>query len=235
MAFTVEDLNDLLELLRQHPEWRDAVRREVLSQELLELPEIVQRLADRMGQLADRMDQLAVRMDQLTDRMNQLTVRMDQLAGEMRDLAAATRRLDGRVGNLEGWRYEQKFNARSRVAAILRRPQDLQVADLDPILDAREEGRLSQEEWKQLLALDFLFKGKAGKAPEAPERLVALEVSQVVDSRDVQRASDRAAILSRLGFDTIAAVGGRRLTEEATALAERLGVRTLFDFSDDAD
>src|SRR5207244_545945 len=96
MAFSVEDLNDLLELLRQHPEWREAVRREVLTRELLELPEIVQRLADRV--------------DQLTIRLEQLTVTVNQLSTDVRELAAITRRLDGRVANLEGWRYEQKFN-----------------------------------------------------------------------------------------------------------------------------
>jgi hypothetical protein len=42
MAFTIEDLRDLLELLRQRPEWRDAVRREVLIEDLLGLPAVVE-------------------------------------------------------------------------------------------------------------------------------------------------------------------------------------------------
>jgi hypothetical protein len=218
MAFTVEDLNDLIELLRQHPEWREAVRREVLTRELLELPLIVERLADRLDQLATRTDQLAVRMD--------------QLVAEMLELATITRRLDGRVGNLEGWRYEQKFNALSRVTEILRKPALVQIADIDPVLDARDEGRLSPTEWKQLVVLDFLFRGRVGKGVDAPESFVALEVSQVVDSRDVQRAHDRAAILTRLGLKAIPAVGGSRLTDDASMLAEQLGVRTLIDAPD---
>ena len=242
MAFTIDDLNDLLALLRQHPEWRDAVRREVLSRELVELPEIVGRLAEGQAQLTTTVDQLAARMDQLTARVDQLAAKVDELvrevgrlATEMRELGAIVRRLDGRVGNLEGWRYQERFNARGHVTEIVRRPVAIDMADLDPVLDARDDERLSPEEWKQLLGLDFLFRGRLGKGADAPESLVALEVSQVVDSRDVQRAHDRAAILARFGFKTIAAVGGSRLTKDAASLAERLGVRMLVDGIDESE
>jgi argininosuccinate lyase len=63
--------------------------------------------------------------------------------------------------------------------------------------------------------------------------LLALEVSQVVDSRDVQRAHDRAEILSRIGVEAIAAVGGSRVTADATQLAEQLGVRTVINSLDE--
>jgi hypothetical protein len=59
-------------------------------------------------------------------------------------------------------------------------------------------------------------------------------VWQVVDSRDVQRAHDRASILGRLGLEAIAAVGGSRVTRDAAELAGRLGVRTLIDSADDS-
>jgi hypothetical protein len=38
MAFTVQDFDDLLHLLDERPEWREALRRRVLADELLELP-----------------------------------------------------------------------------------------------------------------------------------------------------------------------------------------------------
>jgi hypothetical protein len=241
MAFSVQDLQDLLVLLRQHPEWRDAVRREVLSDELLELPDLVRRLAQAQEQLTARVDrltevleQLTARVDRLTEALEQLTARVEGLAADLdrlvvqiTQLAQSVASMDGRLGNLEGWRYEQKFNARGRVSEILRRPVAVNLAELDVLLDAREDGRLLPEEWKQLLALDFLFRGRLGRSADAPERFVALEVSQVVDSHDVQRAHDRAAILARFGLETLPAVGGSRLTEHATVLAERLGVRAL--------
>jgi len=38
MPFTVEDFQDLIRLLAQHPEWQAELRLHVLSDELLELP-----------------------------------------------------------------------------------------------------------------------------------------------------------------------------------------------------
>jgi hypothetical protein len=104
MAFSVEDLGDFLALLRQHPEWRDAVRREVLTQELLELPIVV-------GRLAEAQDRIAT--DLLT-----LVGEGDRLVAQMRELGQIVGRLDGRVGNLDGWRHEQAFNARARSTEI---------------------------------------------------------------------------------------------------------------------
>jgi hypothetical protein len=225
MAFTIEDLGDLLALLRQHPEWRDAVRREVLTEELLGLPTVVGRLAEAQGRLAEALARLAQALDRLA-------ARVDHLAAQVSELSRIVGTLDGRVGNLDGWRYEQQFNARARITQILRRPVEVDLADLEPVLDARDGGRLTEREWKQLLALDFLFRGRLGSGPEAPDRLLALEVSQVVDARDVQRAHDRAEILTRIGLEAIAAVGGTRVTADAAQLANRLGVRTLTTSTD---
>lgn len=41
MAMTVEDLHDLIRILEEHPEWRSEVKRVLLGNELLQLPEVV--------------------------------------------------------------------------------------------------------------------------------------------------------------------------------------------------
>lgn len=41
MAFTVEEFRDLLRILEERPEWRAELRRLVLTDELLTLPELV--------------------------------------------------------------------------------------------------------------------------------------------------------------------------------------------------
>lgn len=240
MAFTIENLRDLLALLRQHPEWREAVRREVLTEELLDLPALVRRLSETVDRLAVGQERVTTDVERLTETVarlagaqERLTSDVERLTADVRELARIVARLDGRVGNLEGWRYQARFNVRARATEIIRRPVEINLADLETALDARDRGVLTDDEWKQLLSLDFLLKGWAGPGRDAPERLVALEVSQVVDSRDVQRARDRAAILTRTGLVAIPAVGGRRLTRDAATLAEQLGVRTLIDMEDE--
>src|SRR6266478_207140 len=46
MAFTVQEFHDLVALLTQHPEWQAELRRLVLTEELLALPQIVHDLAE---------------------------------------------------------------------------------------------------------------------------------------------------------------------------------------------
>jgi len=43
MAFTIEDFRDLVRILEQKPEWRAELRRLLLTEELLALPERVER------------------------------------------------------------------------------------------------------------------------------------------------------------------------------------------------
>ncbi len=45
MAFSVQDFHDLVRLLAEHAEWRTQLRPLILTEELLALPAIVQRLA----------------------------------------------------------------------------------------------------------------------------------------------------------------------------------------------
>ena len=44
MSFTVEDFRDLVRVLEERPEWREELRRFVLTHELLSLPEQIARL-----------------------------------------------------------------------------------------------------------------------------------------------------------------------------------------------
>jgi uncharacterized protein YoxC len=114
MTFTVQEFHDLVSLLERQPAWREELRRLLLSDELLELPQIVRQLVEaqrhtegrletltgRVDQLAVRMDQLAERMDQLTERMDQLTERMDQLAERMDQLTERMDQLAERMDQL---------------------------------------------------------------------------------------------------------------------------------------
>jgi len=80
MGFTVTDLADLLRLLEERPEWKNALRTVLLGEEFLQLPELVRRLA--VGQ----------------ERIQQ---ELAALAAEVRGLAEAQRRTEERVGRLE--------------------------------------------------------------------------------------------------------------------------------------
>ena len=85
---TINTMQDLTRLLREHPEWRDELRRELLTDELLELP---QRFAEYTASTDQRLDSIERRLDDIDRRLDALT---EQVAGLIRHAEATDRRLD---------------------------------------------------------------------------------------------------------------------------------------------
>ena len=87
MTFGLEDFQDLIRLLGERPEWRAELRRHMLTEELLQLPDLVRQLADAQVRTEQRLERLTSRVDELVgaqvrteQRLEQLTVRVDELA-----------------------------------------------------------------------------------------------------------------------------------------------------------
>lgn len=237
MAFTVNDLEDLLALLRQHPQWRAAVRQEVLGEELLALPDLVRQnsvdiqkltermdqLAGRMDQLADRMDQLTERMDQLAERVDQLTERIDQLAGRMDQLTTAVEKLVGRadksevrLGRMSGQLLELWYQHHPGVLARLhglRRPRSADLSTMDSLSDAAESGLLSDDDLNAIYLLDVVVLGRVGSGDDARDAVLAVEISSKIDMYDVRRAEERARILSKAGYTVYPVVAGHEVDD----------------------
>jgi len=107
MGSPLLDFHQLLRALEEHPEWRAELRRLVLSDELLSLPEIVRDLADaqrrteqRLEELIQRVDQLTQQVDQLTQQVDQLTQRLDQLTQRVNQLTQQVDQLTQRLDQL---------------------------------------------------------------------------------------------------------------------------------------
>lgn len=68
-----------------------------------------------------------------------------------------------------------------------------------------------------------------GKDEAAQDAMLAVEVSYVVDTGDVERAYHRAALLRRLGYNASGAVGGEESVPGVKERAEALGVVVMID------
>ena len=92
---TISDIHDISRALRENPEWREEIRSQLLTAELLALPESHAALTVEVRALTARVDELAIRMNELAARMDEITIRLDALTTELRAFAEATnRRLD---------------------------------------------------------------------------------------------------------------------------------------------
>ena len=98
---TINTIEDLARILRDHPTWAEALRALLLTQELLDMPGRF----DRFVETQREFNQAQQETNRLTDqRLNATEGRMD--------------RVEGQLGNLQGGQYERtvrtKVLARSR-------------------------------------------------------------------------------------------------------------------------
>ncbi len=113
MAFTVNDLNDLLRILREQPEWLAEVRRVVLTDELLKLPDLVRELVEAQRRTDERLAEFQQRIEQ---QMAEFQQRIERQIAEFQqrtdqrfvELAEAQRRTDERLAELQQ-RTDQRF------------------------------------------------------------------------------------------------------------------------------
>lgn len=205
----------------------------LLADDILELPRITRELAEsqrataaNIEQLTQRIDALTVRLDQLTQRVDQLTVQIAQLVRAVDSLADGQKVLTERVGDLIGWRVEANYRERpyAYFGLAMRKARTIRPDDIPEVERAREDGRISDRDWRDLLALDVLIQGHVGVAERARDVYLALEASSVINRTDVDRAFERAEILRGLGLPVIPAVGGNEITPDAEALARQRGV-----------
>ncbi len=193
----IRDFHDVVKLLETHPEWRKDLRRLILTDELLSLPQ----------------------------EMTQLTVQVNRLADQMTTLTEVIQRVGVDVGRLKGDGLEVRYGLRGvpLVTRVVRRPHPLSLEELDTILaDAETQGLLSAQESEEIILTDLVISGKQ-RSTGTPIYVVT-EISWGVGVDDVQRAATSASLLAKTGKQVIPAVAGEWVTPDAQQLAPRLGV-----------
>ena len=125
MGFTVEGYHDLTQLLREPPEWRDELRRLLLSDELLALPEIVRELAKAQQRTEERLDALVEaqqhfeeRLSRLETTVQRLVEQISALSEEVSALAKGQQRLTDTVGGMKGRMLEITYRDLGQVLTL---------------------------------------------------------------------------------------------------------------------
>ena len=249
-------LDDLIQILREHPEWRDRLRDVLFTEEEKQVPERLRRVEEALERLTQSHEQAIIRLDRLEasverlweshqqalarlDRLEESVERLweshQQLLQEVRELRAAVERLtswleklDTEVGKWRGYTLELRFH--QRASAILgyyvKQPR---VVDLGLFVEDLIDSGVPMEDKdkKEVLLIDELV---SAKHPHTGEPIhIAVEVSWMVFPEDVERISRRAAILTEHGVKTFPAVAGEGITPDAKDLAQREKVLVILD------
>ena len=220
MVFRVEDFHDLVRLLEERPEWRAELRRLVLTEDLLAMPEQIARLRQETYQ----------RFQALASQLEALTARVDALARQMEALTTQVSTFTGHVGDLRGESLEHRYRTRvyAYFAPLLRRPHVLTPDEIVFLLEeAIERGMLAREQAHELSQADIVVRG-ASPADGSTLYLV-VEVSVGIGVNDVTRAVERATLLERTGVTARPVVAGRWATPEAMEAVQAFRVWQLTD------
>jgi hypothetical protein len=97
---TVNDVNDLIRILKEHPEWRDELRRVLLTEELLQLPDLVRELVEIQRQQSQELAQIRATLSEVVQIQRQHSEMLAQHSQAIAQLAEAQRRTDERLEQL---------------------------------------------------------------------------------------------------------------------------------------
>ncbi len=249
----IKDFHDVARLLEEHPEWRAELRRLVLTDDLLALPEQVTRLTGQVAALVEAQTQTEGRLAELAEaqrrteqqvvalaeaqrrteeQITALATRVDELAAaqtrtetQLATLTDVVRGLSEEVGALKGEMLELRYGVRGipSVGRLLRRSQVLSLGEVYDLLDDAVEHGVLSEEERDKIAEADLIVRGKDRKTGTDVYLV-IEVSWGVGPSDIERAAERAALLARVGTATRPVVAGREVTREAREQALTQGV-----------
>ena len=242
---TVNDFVDILRIIREQPEWGDALRSALLSKELLEMPQTLAEFAKvtdgRLGRLEEGQTRLEGRQERLEEGQARLEGRQERLEEGQARLEGRQARLEGAVGNLRGAAYEQKVA--NNIATIVRHPLGLrrvrllkgygatEVMAFHDLMDAAEDrGSITGQERVEAGSADIVIRGE--RHPSQSTIFVAVETSVTAADSDINRAATRADILAAItGGEAVPVVVYANIDVDRQQLAEEKSV-TLIGFGE---
>ncbi len=216
---TINDIGDLVRILREQPEWAEALRGVLLSRELLELPE----------EFANFVKLTNANFETIYGRLDNIDGRLDTMDGKFDAIDGRFDAIDGRLDNGFGINYEMKVerNIRSyagqqlglRNTRVLRGSLSGQNSELEGITEqAVENGVITWEQNDDLWLSDLIFTGR--NRTDGSVHYFTAEVSITAGDHDVVRAAERARTFSLIvGQPVTPAVVSANVDEDRAKLA----------------
>jgi chemotaxis regulatin CheY-phosphate phosphatase CheZ len=210
-----------------------AERANEIAERALQVAERAQQTAERANEIAERALQVAERSQQTSERAQQTSEHAQQTAEHALQVALETRdivndmqkrltRVEADVADLKGMSME--LMARKLLPGVLGKlVRKLRVYEPDEFYRVMEEvDLLSADDLAEVASADAFAHGQL-RSNDTP-RWFVVEASWGLGMTDVERAAQRAAILTQNGAPAIGTVLGRRITADARKRAQQLGV-----------
>ena len=236
---TMDTVEDFLKVLRERPDVREAVRREILTEEILALPQTVAEIATMVRELVRVQAEHTARTESLETDVKGLKADMVEVKADVKGLKADVSDLQTKVGGLMGSDLERRILTllppllSQRLG--LRRTRTIHHPNLTPSLEsafiasiesAADKTRITDSDEERLRVTDLIL--HARRKDDGAEVWIAVEASGTIGQDDVDRASQSAgALQAAFEEDAVAVVVGYRIREEDRERAEADGVTVL--------
>ena len=204
MTNEISTKEDLLRLWHEDDEFRAASRRELLTNELLELPE---KFAENAKQVDSRLDRVEIRLEHVE-------INVDGLRGDALERKAPTHLCQLLNDALSIRRVQVIWMPGGFVTPLHRMDNfiiDVESGADDGIITLEEEGRLNRTD----------MVARAIREPEGTRLWITAEISGLIGERDIRRARESATALRKLySQETIPVVYGYRIADQQRRSAQ---------------
>ncbi len=225
---TINTIQDLIRLLRENEEWRNAVRRELLTEELLELPQRFAEYVAANNKWRGDVDEWRGGMDEwrggVDQKLDSLQISVDSLRG-----TALETKMYTKLAPLVAREFDVK-----RVRRILSLGTDyLAIAGyrsefMGKVEDAAEDGVISEDDETRIQVTDLIMRSL--RKSDGSVLWFAIEASGVINDDDITRAKRSADIITKVyDQDAEPLVYGYRIHDRQRKLSGELGVRVYLD------
>ena len=199
---TINTIEDLIRVLDENPEWVEALRNRLLTQELLDLPARFAEYAEandkRMAAIDLRFDAIDRQFDTVNAHLRALDRRMERFEHDMalfrsRHVSEMVREQTRRLAREVGYR----------------RVRTLTADDLYDMVDEADTDDISLSALRSFRSADLIM--EVEKTDSGDLGYIAVENSYTVNGRDTERAFRNADFLRRFtGKDAVAVIAGVR-------------------------
>ena len=224
---TINDISDLVRILREDPDWAEAVRSVLLTQELKSLPErfdkFVELTRENNELVNRRLERLEEGQQRLEEGQQRLEREIETLKTDMGSLKGSDTERRARENILNIAKDELGL---SRGSILLARGRNTAPEFLGSINNAEVLSLITEEQADHVLLADIII--RARRVEDRRYVHGVFEVSSTIGLNDIWRARERAdAVAAATGEESVAAVIGGTIQPPQRKQAEEMDVRVL--------
>lgn len=218
---SINDIADLVQILQDHPEWRNTVRGLIVGEELANMPNevaiFVKATNENFNLVHQQFEKVDQRLERLETDVAEIKTDVATLKEDVSRIDGTLTRMGGTVSRLIGEDYEShvatyvhRFLSRNSGinASVFSTQRDKSA--LTGLLDeAEKQGVIEAEETDELDKADLIL------TTDGPTDYILAEVSITIQQDDIDRAAERARLFAKATARTVApvAIGAREDTD----------------------